>query len=169
MSTPMALTSENYYVAAMASIALRKKLSRVVSDAGMWLRLKYDCRKYPHERFSVMISLGESSEEGFAPGTVRRDPELALKTVRDALEDPRLLNITEEDLESWKTLLKQYMEDRKNSPEYWLRAISMRYLDRKDFTTSCDVRIDAVTADKIQELLISLAKGSRVEYIINRK
>ena len=169
MSTPMALTSDNYYTAAMASIALRKKLSPVVSDAGMWLRLKYDCRKYPHERFSVMVSLGESSVEGYAPNTVQTDPMLALKAVRDALEDPNSLNITDDDLASWKEILKQYVSDQKKTPEYWMNAISMRYLDGKDFTTGCDAKIDAVTADDIRNLLTSLAEGSRVEYIIERK
>ena len=150
----------------MASIALRKKLSPVVSDAGMWLRLKYDCRKYPHERFSVMVSLGESSVEGYAPNTVQTDPMLALKAVRDALEDPKSLNITDDDLASWKGILKQYVSDQKKTPEYWMNAISMRYLDGKDFTTSYTAAIDAVNADGLMRMFSDLNTGSKVEYVV---
>jgi hypothetical protein len=79
------------------------------------------------------------------------------------------LNITDDDLASWKGILKQYVSDQKKTPEYWMNAISMRYLDGKDFTTGCNAKIDAVTADDIRNLLTSLAEGSRVEYIIERK
>lgn len=169
LSVPMSLTAENYYVAAISTIALRKKLTRAVTGTGMWLRLKSDCRKDPQERFNLMISLNEASVEGFAPGTVCKDPVEALNSVRTALADPRSLDISKEDLASYKAMLKKYMAERKKSPEYWQDAISMRYLGGKDFTTGCDARIDAVTVSKVKDLLASLVNGSRVEYIISKK
>jgi hypothetical protein len=59
--------------------------------------------------------------------------------------------------------------EKKKTPEYWLQRISMRYLDGKDFTTGCDAKIDAVTAEKVKTLLSSLVDGSKVEYIISKK
>jgi len=66
-------------------------------------------------------------------------------------------------------MLKKHVAERKKSPEYWQDAISMRYLEGKDFTTGCDARIDMVTVPKVKALLSSLSNGSRVEYIISKK
>ena len=169
LSVPMALTADNYYLAAVASLALRNELTKAVAGTGMWLRLSHNCKKDPHERFNMMISLNEASVEGFVPGTVHEDPVVALTVVREALEDPLSLEISDAELSSYKEMLKKYIAERKKDPEYWLEAVSMRYVEGKDFTTGCDARIDAVTVDKVKGLLASLVNGSRVEYIISRK
>ena len=168
-STPMALTADNYYLAAIASMALKNGLTRALAGSGMWLKLSHDCRPDPHERYNVMISLNEASVEGFVPGTVHGDPMLALKTVREILADPQSMEITDAELASYKSMLKKHVERQKKNPQYWLRAIPMRYLEGKDFTTGCDARIDLVTVPKVKALLSSLSKGSRVEYIISKK
>lgn len=169
LSVPMALTADNYYLAAVSSIALRSELTRAVAGTGMWLKLKHNCKKDPHERFNMMISLNEASVEGFIPGTVHEDPVVALNAVRTALEDPHSLDISEAELASYKAMLKKYIAERKKDPEYWLNVVSLRYLEGKDFTTGCDARIDAVTVDKVKELLTSLVNGTRVEYIISKR
>ena len=169
MSVPMSLTAENYYVAAVASLALKNELTSAVSRTGMSLQMRHSFRKNPHERFNLMISLNEATIDGFAPGTAVNDPMVALTAVRHAFANPESLKITKEELNAYKALLKKYMSERKKNPEYWLNAISMRYLDSKDFTTGCDAKIDAVTADKVKALLASLVNGSKVEYIISRK
>lgn len=169
MSVPMALTADNYYLAAVTSMALRKVLTKAVSGTGMWLKLNHNCKKDPQERFNMMISLNEASVEGFIPGTANDDPIVALNAIRETLEDPQSLDITEAELASYKAILKKSMADSRKDPEYWLNAIAMRYLEGKDFTTGCDARIDAVTVEKIRSLISSLSKGSRVEYIINKR
>ena len=169
MSVPMSLTADNYYVAAMTSLVLKNKLTGAISRTGMSLQMRHSCRKDPQERFNLMISLNEATVDGFAPGTAVHDPLVALTSVRNALSNPESLEITNEELDMYKALLKKYMAERKKNPEYWLSAISTRYLDGKDFTTGCDARIDAVTADKVKALLGSLVNGSKVEYIISRK
>ena len=169
MSAQMSLTADNYYVAAIASMALKKELTNVVARTGMSLQVRHSCRKDPQERFNLMISLNEASVDGFAPGTAVNDPLAALTAVRSALANPRSLDLTKEELDAYKALLKKDIAERKKTPEYWLQRIGMRYLDGKDFTTGCDAKIDAVTADKVKALLASLVNGSKVEYIINRK
>ena len=54
------------------------------------------------------------------------------------------------------------------SPQYWLNAISMRQIEGKDFTTDYKARVDAVTADKVKQILTSLNNASKVEYIIRK-
>ena len=169
MSVPMALTADNYYTAALAAIALRDELAESVAGSGMWLRLRHNCRKYPQERFNLIVSLDEASVEGFIPGTVHEEPMEALYAVRSVLSDSGMLEITDSEMTAYREMLKKHVNDSKKKPEYWLHAISMRYLDGKDFVTGSDARINAVTADRVRELLASLKNGSRVEYIINRR
>lgn len=169
MTVQMALTAENYYASAVAAMALRKELAHAVTGTGMWLDLQHNCRKYPQERFNLMISLNEASVDGFAPGTATRNPMEALVAVRNVLDDPGSVKISDKELASYKALLKKYVEIRKKNPEYWLKAISIRYLDGKDFTTGSDARIDAISREKVMSILSSLKDGARVEYITNRK
>ena len=169
MSVPMSLTADNYYVAAIASLALRKGLVDAVSRTGMSLQMRHSCRKDPQERFNLMISLNEASIDGFAPGTAVRNPLIALLALRGALANPETLKLTKAELDAYKAFLKKDIAERKKTPEYWLQRIAMRHLDGKDFTTGCDAKIDAVTVDKVMALLASLADGSKVEYIISRK
>ena len=167
MSVPMPLTSDNYYTAAIASMVMRKRLSEVVSGKGMYLTLNHRCMKYPQERFNVMISLEEASVDGYAQGTAYAAPIEALKALRAALYDIGSVNISKAEMNLYKGLLKKYVSAMKESPEYWLKALTMRYLDGKDFSTGCDARIDAITAEKVKSLLSSLKTGTSVEYIIN--
>ena len=169
MSVPLPLTSDNYYTAAIASMVLRKRLSEVVSGKGMYLNVTHRCMKYPQERFNIMITLEEASVDGYAPGTAYNAPMEALKALRTALSDMESINISKTELDFYKALLKKSVSVQKTDPEYWLKSLSMRYLDGKDFVTGCDARIDAISAEKVKALLLSLKTGSKVEYIINGK
>ena len=55
------------------------------------------------------------------------------------------------------------------SPEYWVNAILLRYLEGKDFTIGYDNKIDEVSAEDVRALLKSLDEAGKVEYIIRRK
>jgi len=169
ISTPLALTADNFFAAALTAMALRSELSRAVAGSGMWLTLYHNCTKYPQERFNLMLSLEDASIEGFIPGTARKAPIEALNAVRHVLAAPDKIEVPEAELSSYKEVLKRYFAQKMKRPEYWLNAISLRYLDGKDFTTGYDEKIDAVTVERINELAASLADGSRVEYIINRR
>ena len=169
MSTPMAFTSDNYYTAAIASMIMRKRLSAAVMGKCVHLTMNHRCLIYPQERCNVMITLEDAPISGYACGTSTDDPEQALRAVYAVLSDMGTMEISNVELSFYKELLKKQMIMQKTDPEYWLKTIAMRYLDGKDFSTDCDSRIDAITADKVRTVLSSLNKGSRVEYIINGK
>ena len=67
-----------------------------------------------------------------------------------------------------KNVLKGQIALKMSDPQYWIHALSMRYLDGKDLTTFYESRIDEVTAEKVKSILTSLSETSRVEYIINK-
>ena len=106
--------------------------------------------------------------DGFASGTCHRNPTEALDDIRDVLSCMGSTDLPDAELDAYKEYVKTMLETRMKSPEYWVRAVSKRYLDGKDFTTSYKEKIDAVTADKVRELLTSLSNGSGIEYIITK-
>ena len=169
LSVPMALSADNYYTAEIASMALRKAMSRSLMGTGMSLKVNHVFRMYPQERLNVMISLNEASVDGYLPGTAHLDPLEALRIVRTALSDLSSVEISKSELASYKAMLKKRIALDKNTPEYWLGAITKRYLDSKDFSTGSDAKIDAVTKENVISLLTGLDDGCKVEYIIRRQ
>ncbi|MBE6234129.1 MAG: insulinase family protein [Bacteroidales bacterium] len=169
MSAPMSLTADNYYLAEVASMLLRRSVSNAVVATGMYPQVKHVCKIYPQERFNVMLTLNEASVDGFAAGTVRKDPIESLSVLRSVLSDLSSIEFTDAELAACKAELKQRTAIQKETPEYWLSAITKRYLDGKDFSTGADAKIDAITGAQVRSLLSSLGKGSRVEYITESK
>lgn len=168
LSTLMSLTAENYMASQIAAGILSQTISSALDGTGMYMRMTHNCRIYPQERFNMLISLAEASPYGFAKDVHLRGAEEALKVVRNVLEELPKLEVTAEDVEKYKAVLKGRMALEMTTPEYWTHAVAMRYMDGKNFTTGYEARIDAVTVDKVMSILASLAHASRVEYIIKK-
>ena len=45
----------------------------------------------------------------------------------------------------------------------------MRYVDGKDFVTDSRKKTDAVTAEKVKDILEALNEGTKIEYIVKKK
>ena len=115
-----------------------------------------------------MVTLGEASADGFATGTELAGFDVALDRLRGVLDGLASLNITDDTLSKYKTTLKGHLALQMKTPEYWMHALSMRYLDGKDLTSGYEAKIDAVTAEKVKMILASLTEASKVEYIIRK-
>ena len=168
MSAPISLTAANSYVAEIMSMCLANNVSKIVTGRGLHVRIKHKCSFYPQERVSLMLSLKEASVDGFAPGTSHHEPLEALSAVRGLLKNLESIELTDAELASYKTYLKQKVKRRQEDPEYWQDAISMRYIDGKDFVSGFEARIDAVSINDVKNMLRHLSQGARVEYVINR-
>ena len=168
MSVPMALTSDNVVAAELASMVLRKYLAAALEKTDYHITVKHDCKIYPQERLNVLITLVEAPVEGFSSDVRQVTPIEALAIVRSALSDMDEMKISSSELSAMKTRLKGRQAIETNDPFYWLNVISRRYLAGKDFTSGYDQKADAVTEARIKELLMSLNKGSKVEYVISR-
>lgn len=168
LSVPMSLTADNYMASHIAADILRQTVSAALDGTGMYLKMSYNCRIYPEERFNVMITLEEASEYGFSSAEKLTGADVALKNLRDVLAGLPELEVKEDDVAKYKSVLKGRMAIEMQEPQYWTRAVAMRYMDGKNFTTGYEGKIDAVTADRVSALLASLADASRVEYIIRK-
>ena len=168
MSVRLPLTVENYMASSLAAEVLRQEISEAISGTGAYVGLACNCRMYPQERFNVMVTLGEASPDGFATGAELAGFDVALDRMRNALEDLASLKITDETLSKYKKTLKGHLTLQMKTPEYWVHALSMRYLDGKDLTSGYEAKIDAVTVEKVKMILASLTEASKVEYIIRK-
>lgn len=168
LSSRLPLTAENYMAANVAASVLKQMISEAIAETGMHLRLAHDCRIYPQERFSVMISLEEADPQGFAHDVHLTGAAEALSILRGVLNGLPEVELNDSDLKKHKNVLKGHMALKVTDPQYWTHALAMRYLDGKDFTTSYQARIDAVTAEKVKSILASLSNASKVEYIIEK-
>jgi predicted Zn-dependent peptidase len=164
MSVPMPLTGGNCAVSDVASMVLKKKLSSALVGTGMFAKVYADTRITPNERFNVLIVLEE------VPGAGRVDAEeAARRVVRSELSEEGLAEITDVQVDACKTWLKHNRQVKEKSPEYWVNALLFRYLDGKDFTTGYAANVDAVSSEDVIDLLMSLNKSGKVEYIIRKK
>ena len=168
LSVPMTLTAENRMASEIASMILMDAISASMESTGMSVEVHSDIAIYPQERFNVMISLKEAPEDGFAAGVEHTGALDALRILRSSLLSLEKTEVTDKVVKSYKEWLKNDITYRMKSPQYWLNAILMRQLEGKDFTTDYKARIDAVTADKVKQILTSLNNASKVEYITRK-
>ena len=168
MSAPMILSSDNVLASEIAVMVLRKYLSEALDGTGLHVSVVHDCKIYPQERLNMLVTLNEASVEGFASGVEHPQPLEALQLLRSALSSLPDMKLAQEDLAAFKSQLKGRIALEMKDPFYWLNVISRRYLAGKDFTSGYEQKIDAVTAEKVRELLVSLDRGSKVEYVISK-
>ena len=157
VSTRLPMTVENYMASEMAAMMLEHVVSDALKPYGVEVDLRHSRKIYPEERISVMVMIrGEMS------------PEM-LSTLRRAVATASECKVDAAYLAACKAYMKHKYAVQMQEPEYWLHAMTMRYLDGKDYTTGYAARIDAVSDNDIKRILGLLETGSKIEYIINRK
>lgn len=168
LSVPMPLTAENKMASEIAAMVLKRSLSSAIQKTGMSVDISSNTRIYPQERFNVMISLKEASADGFAEGVEHGGALEALRILRTTLRSLETTEVTDVVVKAYKEWLKNDITYRMKSPQYWVNAISMRQIEGKDFSTDYKARVDAVTRDKVKQIITSLNNASKVEYIIRK-
>ena len=168
LSVPMPLAAENKMASEIAAMVLKRSLSSAIQKTGMSVDISSNTRIYPQERFNVMISLKEASADGFAEGVEHGGALEALRILRATLRSLETTEVTDVVVKAYKEWLKNDITYRMKSPQYWVNAISMRQIEGKDFSTDYKARVDAVTRDKVKQIITSLNNASKVEYIIRK-
>ena len=93
----------------------------------------------------------------------------SLSRVYKILSPEGVEKVADSQLDACKQWLKNNHALQMKSPQYWVNAMMLRYLEGKDLTSGYDKEIDAVTTDMVKSLLVSLNDASKVEYIIRKK
>ena len=169
LTAPMALTSDNYYTAAITRMVLRKHLAKTMAGKGIRVNVECECRRFPQESVLMRLSLSEASAEGFAVGTSYHTTDEAVAALKKVFAEMSSIDIDENALASYRYRLERHLQIEKARPEYWVNALNLRYLDGKDFTTGAEERIRNVTAARVRSLLTALGADSKIEYVITGK
>lgn len=167
ISSRMTVTAENYIAADLAASVLERRMNAVVDGSGMYVDVSYNCRIYPEERFNLLVSISEITQDILASGA--ESPIEVLSRIRSVLSELHTMEIDENELKFLKSRLKNAISMEMNDPEYWVDAIVLRYLDGKDLSTNYATKIDAVNAEKVQSVLRALDAGCKVEYVTSKK
>ncbi len=165
LSTRMPLTADNYFAANLAAQVFKQQLIQALDHTGMHLDLEINCRIYPEERLNMLISISPSSESGFPEGETTKSSIESLAYVRKVLSSLDKIEIDDEVLKFYKEDLKNEINLKMKTANYWLHAIILRYLDGKDLSTAYAAKIDSISLQKIISILKSLNEGSKVEYV----
>ena len=168
ISTRMPMTVENYMASSIAAKVLSYNIVKAFRDMEVHTSVSQSCSIYPEERFHVMVSVAEASEDGFAYGMKSISPLQLLSDVRAAVSSLKEMEVTEELLKIYKASLKNEIAIRMNDPLYWTDAIAVRYLDGKDWTSNYQAKIDSVTVAQVKSILAALNEGCKVEYVTRK-
>lgn len=166
MSAKQSLTIDSYMTAAVAALILEKGVSNALVDTGMYSTVASNFHTIPQERLNFIISVEPLAEDRYASYVDAKGSIEALAIVRDFLSDVSNVPVSDQILNFSKEFLKNYISERLKDPDYWMDAVSRRYIDGKDFTSNYAQRLDAVTSEQVKRLLSDLYEGSKVEYVV---
>lgn len=154
ISARMPMTAENHMAVEIAAMMLERGLKERLSGDGTDVSLSYARSIYPDERFSFMIRVS---------GVSGTDDLLQL---RESFSESLVQCLDEETLCFCKEYVKHKYSQMMTSPEYWLRVIPLRHLEGKDYTSGYLSKVDAVSMEKIKDILDALSTGAGIEYVI---
>ncbi len=165
ISSQFPFTAENYMTVRIAELALQDALNRDLVGKGAVATVSSDFFSYPQERVVFRISVGNVNEN-VLPSDEERLGEIGL-----LLETRNFLKgfkVGADDLKMYKTILTNQFKQRQDDPWYWIEMVKTRISDVKDINTNYEEKINAVTADGVEEVVRLADAGGKVEYILRQ-
>ena len=166
-SAPLTYTAENYLAASVAAYALEDAVARAAADAGWFARNTDEFGMFPEDRFSVYAHLAPVPAAGL-PATMLplRDAEAVREQVESAVKQLGAKGITAAGLAVHKARLGNWLGSRANDPETLMEVLVLRYSYGKDLRTRYTEKLAAVSLQKVNEILFSMASGPRTAYVV---
>lgn len=161
MSARCPLTSDNHVAAMAAAMAMEQRLADVFKGSGWKVEVKEKFTVQPDERFSVMVTLVRTDENGL------KQME-AMSRLRSTVSKMAVEPLSKNHLSAYASYLKNRMALLCTDPSFWTEAVAGRQLYGKDIVTGYSSKCDALTALKVQNIISSLEKSGKVEYITEK-
>lgn len=163
------LTAENYYASALAGMIVQKRLKSLLSDTGMNVDMYWKFSVRPSDCFRIKFYVERSEMPEAVVTSCGETDSLrisesynAARKFFDSFPD---IKPSDSELAAFKKVLINNHKRMRNSPSYWRETLVRRYVDAKDFETKAEDKINAVTADKVQNILNQMASGARIETV----
>ena len=157
MDADTPLTALNYPALLIAAEAVRSALASHLADAGLTVTVEPRFITYPQERLRLFIQCRPVN---------RKDPTPALPAVRNALRDLASHPVNAKDLNAWKQLITNQLQNQLATPEGTVKTLLARYGAGKDLTSRYKENVNGVTAERVNEMLKALSSGGRIEYLV---
>ena len=161
MSARCPLTSDNHVAGMAAAMAVEQRLSDAFEDSGWNVEVKAKFTIHPDERFNVMITLVRADEDGMKPME-------AMSLLRTTVSKMAGESLDKEHLSVYAAYLKNRMSLISTDPSFWTDAVAGRKLYGKDIVTGYSAKCDALTSQKVQNIILSLIRSGKVEYITEK-
>lgn len=168
MSTPYLYTADNFMAAKIAGYILKDALCSTIGDTGMYFKAVDKFEMLPEDRYTFRIFTDYSKLSGLPAGVVHEDPLSVLFKLRKTIKKVGQEQISGNRLSEYKKYLLNTIESDINNPHMIMKAVSKKYTDGKDLLNKYSNRINAVSTEKVQEILRSLSNSSRIEYVIKK-
>jgi len=166
LSAPLQYNMENYMAFRIAVSAVRKALVSAIAPYGAYADLTSRIEVFPSERMFLYINCKPCRESGLPLGVSAADPLTLLDAVREVSLSVGETKLSASDLKAYKAELKNSFERELSDPKAIINNVIVRYSDGKDLVSGYKEAIDAVSEEKVREVLSSLSSGAEVEYVI---
>lgn len=166
LSAMMPFSTDNYMAFLLARVAIEKRLSRSLADAGVYAETSEKVELFPTERFTVFINCKQCRADGLPYGVQPKDALEALDYIRDAITQLTSDPLGQEELKACKAALASIMDTRYSDSANLIDAVMTRYSEGKDLVSGYKKSIEAITVESVSRILEALEKGCRVEYLI---
>ena len=141
-------------------MAVRQRLSEVFDGSGWTVDVRHEFAVQPDERFNMVVTLVRM-EDGLSHSE-------ALSLLRATVVEMASKPLKKNQIDAFSVYLKNRMSLICTDASFWTEAITGRRLFGKDIITGYSAKCDALTAQKVQNIIASLEESGKVEYITKK-
>lgn len=165
LSADVEFSTHNYYLSLLSSKVLVGELRKSIIGTGWYLTSQQSFTTVPNNRFYVRLFSSEAGEGSMESGREHITAFDAMNLCREGINTLAVTSISAAALKEYKALLIAEIDARQKDPDYWIEAMSARYIHKKDFHNKYKDRINAITASDIKEFISLLNDESVIAYI----
>ena len=166
MDGDYSLTSDHFYTAQVAALALRQSLVKALAPYGYTVKVETNYFAQPQERFQLQITCHPASESGLPPTIQTQEEEVVLGVIRKTIAASAKTPVDPVDLQGWKDRLQEEVKRQLASPSGFVYTLVDRYANNKDIASRYEESISGVSAAGVQNCLGILSAGGRIEYLV---
>lgn len=166
MAAERPFTMQNWCAFRIAVEYLRRELIRDMAPLGQYFEIYPQLQLLPVERIAIFVNCSPCPSAGLPADVEPADPMEVASKLRDALPRISAGSLSASTLKGLKEALAKEMAGEASDPDYVMDAFLLRYSEGKDVLSNYSTYLSKVSAEDVMNVISSLDKGSKVEYII---
>ena len=159
-------TMQNWCAFRIAVEYLRRELIKDMAPLGQYFEIYPQLQLLPVERIAIFVNCSPCPSAGLPADVEPADPLEVVSRMRDALPRITASSLSAETLKGLREALAKEMAGEASDPDYVMEAFLLRHSEGKDVLSNYSTYLSKVTAEDVMNVISSLDRGSKVEYII---